>query len=298
MADKLVLPEHDFSIDLKDAGYGQRRSYDAFLEYFKEDIPNAKIESSIKKFERERNILWKALRQSLSILKGQPLLTAFLIWSKYNFVKPGFPDYAKMLVEKNILNFKDKNGRILIINDLQDSSLYNILEGIRCRQDIEVWHREMLVLTFIDFVRWMKVSTQLSAINFADRDREKVSRRYLDYDEFIRFLAQLDDKCQLVAKLLFFGGSRTLTEILNLKVKDVDFAARSINFDAQSISYPRHVLDGVMTLIEGKKKSDKIFSRKNKIPLSSVTIFRNFKEASLKLGLDHIYTPKTLTTDI
>ena len=81
MAKKLVLPEHDLPIDPEDAGFDQRSSYEAFLDYFKSIIPEKDLATSIKKFEDERDSLNKAIKHSLSILREQSLLAGFLIWN-------------------------------------------------------------------------------------------------------------------------------------------------------------------------------------------------------------------------
>lgn len=295
MTEKLVLPDHDFSIDPKDAGFDQRLSYKAFLEYFKSKVPVDDLEVSIKKFEDERTRLNKVMKESFSILREQPLLSAFLIWSKQNYIKSGYPDYAKTLVEKNILRFKDAQGRLLIIKEIDEKFLIDTLESIRCRKDLDVWQREMLVLTFRDFVNWVLATTRLSAFEIKDRDKERAYRRLLDYDDFIRFLGKLDDRSQLVAKLLYFGGSRTLAEVLNLQMEDIDFVGGTISFESQRISYSRHVLEDIRSLVMGQT-TGQIFVGRQKSSLNPATIFRNFKEASLKLGVEP-YTPKTLTTD-
>lgn len=295
MTKKLVLPENDLSLDPEDAGFNQRHSYETLLDYFKEAVPKKELEASVKKFENERESLNKAIKHSLSILREQPLLVAFLIWSKRNLVKSGHPDYAKMLVEKDILQFKDARGHLLIIKNLNDKTFFDILEGIRCRKDLELWQREMLVLTVRDFLNWMWAVTRLSAFDIKDRDKEKALRRFLDYDDFIRFLGKLDDRCQLVAKLLYFGGSRTLAEVLNIQMKDINFVIGTIDFGSQRISYSRHVLEDIKALTEGQT-AGKIFASRKKTTLNPATIFRNFKEASQGLGV--VYTPKILTTDL
>lgn len=295
MTEKLVLPDHDFSIDPQDAGFNQRLSYKSFLDFFKTKVPIDDLEVSIKKFEDERAHLNKVMKQSFIVLREQPLLSAFLLWSKGNYIKIGYPDYSRMLVEKKILRFKNEDESILIIKDVKEKFLIDILESIRCRKEFDIWQREMLVLTFRDFVNWVFVITRSSAFEIKDRDKERASRRLLDYDDFIRFLGRLDDRSQLVAKLLYFGGSRTLAEVLNLQIEDIDFVGGAISFKSQRISYSRHVLEDIESLVNDQT-AGQIFVGRQKSSLNPATIFRNFKEASLQLGVE-AYTPKTLTTD-
>jgi integrase len=296
MAKKLVLPEYDLSIDLEDAGFNQRLSYETFLEYFK-SIPVRDLEVSIKKFDDEREKVNQVLKKSIPILREQPLLAAFLLWCKRNYVKKGFPDYPKMLIDEHIISFEDENGDLLVIKNIQKKYLLNIIENMRCRKDLDSFKIEMLVLTFMEFIRWMFITTRMFTFEIEDPDRSRISRRALEYDEYITFISKLDDKCRLVAKLLFFGGSRTLSEILNIEVKDVNFQDCSISFESYKISYPKHVLEDIRSL-SITSETGKIFSGRKNAALNPATIFRKFKEVSLQLGLDPVYTPKILTTDI
>lgn len=291
MHKKLVLPKDNLSIDLEDAGFIQRRSYEEIIDYF----PRKGLEVSISEFSDEVEILKKAIKKSLNFLKEKRLIDAFAVWFRGNYVKNGFPDYAKMLVEKKILQFEDARGHDLIIKNLKEEFFVDILESIRCRKDIDIWHREILVVTFWDFVNWLWVRTRLISFPAKDRDKDYASDKALGYDDFINFLSKLDDKIQLVAKLLYFGKKRTMAEVLNIEVEDIDFSNRYINFGLEKIFYPKHVFEDIKALISNQTIG-KIFSGKKNTSLNPATVFRNFKEASIKLGLKKIYTPKILTT--
>lgn len=105
MAKKLTLPDHDLSIDPKDVN--ERLSYQSFLDNIHESISKNDLEASILNFETEKSKLKVAMQHSLKIIREQPLLTAFLVWSKKNLVGSGFPDYAKKLFDKKIIKFSD-----------------------------------------------------------------------------------------------------------------------------------------------------------------------------------------------
>lgn len=289
------LPEEDFIIDPDDAGFDRRSSCEELLDYFKQVIPKGKLETSIKKFEEEREVLHNAIKKSLPILWEQSLLSAFLTWSKGNYIKVGFPDYTKMLVENDLVPFKNEKGRLLIINDITREFVFDIINNIRSKTNIEIGERESLVLVFLDFAGWLRAATRIWIDN-EDPDRKIIRNRSLDYNSFIKFIGKLDGRGQLVSKLLYFGGNRTLAEVLNIKVEDIDFSKEVICFKEENISYPKHVLGAIKSMI-GDQEVGKIFAGKRNAALNPATIFRNFKEASYRLDLDEVCTPKDLTID-
>lgn len=295
MAKKLTLPDHDFSIDPKDVN--ERLSYQSFLDNIHEPISKNDLETSILNFEIERSKLKTAMQHSLKILREQPLLTAFLVWSKNNLVGSGFPDYAKKLFDKKIIKFSDAHEHLIPIKQINNKEIKDTLDEIRCRKDIEVWEREMLVLCYLDFMNWVRAVTFNSILETADPDKQKTLGRWLDYDVFIRLLTKLDDRCQLVAKLLFFGGSRVLAEILNLDIREIDFEKRLISYDTYRVSYPGHVFEDIKKLV-GKRDKGKVFLGKNKTSLNAATIFRNFKEAASQISFEGEFSPKILTMNI
>lgn len=293
MSKKLVLPEHDFLVDPDDAGFNQRHSYKALLDNINTTISRNDLEESIRMFKDERESLRKAIKHSLAILKNQPLLTAFLIWSEDNYVKKDYPDYAKMLVQMKFIKFEDGNEHLLIIKNLKENFFYDILESIRCTKNLDIWQREMLVLSFRDFVNWMWAVTRLSAFDIKDWDKERTYARLFEYDDFIKFVSKLDNKFQVIAKLLYFGGDRNLEEVLSLNVQDISFSNKTITYGNERIPYSLHVFEDLKEII-GIKTSGRVFIGRQNSPLNPATVFRNFKEAALKAGLDPSFSPKTL----
>lgn len=293
MKKKLVLPEYDFSIDPEDAASKQRLSYLELLDHFKSSISKESLKLSIKTMEDERESLNKAIKHSLSIIREQSLLAAFLMWLKSNHFKYGYPDYAKMLIEKDILPVKDEAGNLLIIKKLPEKFPTDILESIRCIMELNIWEREMLVLQFLDFASWMKGIAGLSTFHIKDHDTEIATRRALKYDDFINFLINLDNKFQVIAKLLYFGDNITLEQVISLNIQDIDFELSEINYGDVKVLYSLHVFIDLRGLI-GKKTSGRVFVGRQNSPLNQATVFRNFKEAALKSGLDPSFSPKIL----
>jgi hypothetical protein len=98
--------------------------------------------------------------------------------------------------------------------------------------------------------------------------------------------------------LLYFGGTRTLEEVLTLNIENVNIDKRFINFGLQPIAYPLHVFADIKDLSQGRKKGRVFIGRRGKsTSLNPATIFRNFKEAATEVGLGQNFTPKMLVTN-
>ena len=73
----------------------------------------------------------------------------------------------------------------------------------------------------------------------------------------------------------------------------IDFEKKLIKYKNQLVSYPGHVFADIKTLIE-QKTSGQVFLGRQNAPLNPATIFRNFKEAALKVGLGQSFSPAML----
>lgn len=116
------------------------------------------------------------------------------------------------------------------------------INEIRCRNGISIADKEDLVTTYLSFITWLSAMSFGRVPSIIDPDLFKIMGRVIGHRQFIQFLSKLDQKGQLVAKLLYFGGSRTLDDILSLKLEDVNFKSSLIRYDSQLVSYPEHYL--------------------------------------------------------
>jgi integrase len=264
-----------------------------FNELYK-SIPKKKIENSIVEFESEMDRLFKETQNSLKIMREQPLLVAFLVCLKTSS-DFDYQNYAKLLLDKKIIKFTYPNERLITINEITNKDILDGIEAIRCRKDLEIWEREILVKVYMSFFSWNRNITHYPLSDIVDPDKQRTLNRWLDYDMFIKFLTKLDDRCQLVAKLLYFGGSRVMQEVLNLDICHIDFEKRLISYDSILITYPLHVFEDIKSLIRARKIGKVFLGRQNK-SINPATIFRNFNEASSKIGC--VISPKMLSVNI
>lgn len=271
----------------------ERGSYKEFRKYVKNLISESDLKQSTEAFEKESAVVSEVIRNALKIVKSQPFLTAFLIWSKTT--REGRIDYVDLLLEKEMVPFSDKRGNLLLINQFKTDHLITIIDRIRSRKDCDILTKEELVCYFLDFSHWLSRETFSSTFKISDPDQILTQSRTLSFGGFISLLGKLDEKFQVIAKLLYFGGC-TLSQVLSLSVQDIDFDNKIIMFDERQMSYPLHVFEGLKSLVAGKRYG-KVFIGRNNAPLNPATVFRNFKEAALKARLNDSFTPKDLHTN-
>ena len=112
----------------------------------------------------------------------------------------------------------------------------------------------------------------------------------------MQFLNALNnDKVVAVAKLLYYGGNRTLEEILRINLDQVDFKKHQIKFDDYLIKYPEHVLCDIKALT-APRRNGRVFEGRQKAALNPRTVYRHFQEAAATIGLDPAFNVKWLTT--
>ena len=270
-------------------------SFEFFLNYCKAKLPAQDLSKSYEAFLSERKQLEGELKKFINSISKQPLLTAFLAWVKEASLIPNFNlSLARSLLENGFIGIANKKGELWTIGNAKDFDHQNVLEVIRCHSEWSTTLREELVKAYLSFVQWLSNVTFGYIDKIEDPDLMRSHARTLPHPLFLNLIANLKDKDRLVAKLLYFGGTRTLEEVLDLKIENIDFDNHCIYFESQSTAYPMHVFSDFKVLIKDRKKG-KLFLGRQNAPLNPATIFRNFKEAATESGLGNNFTPKALT---
>lgn len=273
-------------------------SFDFFLNYCKTKLPSQNLIRSYQVFSNESNRLSEEFKKSIEVISEEPFLAAFLVWIKDVAVEPPTRLAAKTLLENGFIGITNKEGDVWTLANARIFDHYDVLEAIRCHREWSFLLRESLVKTYLDFMQWLWSVTFGFIDKLEDSDLRRSQGRFLAYPNFINFLSKLKDEDQLIAKLLYFGGTRTLEEVLTLNIENVDFDKRVVNFGLQPIAYPLHVFADIKHLSQGRKKGEIFIGRRGKSTvLNPATIFRNFKEAAIEVGLGKNFTPKILTTN-
>jgi hypothetical protein len=274
-------------------------SFEFFLNYCKTKLPSQNLVQSCQLFSNESNRLSEEVSKSIEILSEEPFLIAFLVWIKNVALEPPERLAAKALLENGFIGITDKKGNVWTLANAKLFDHRNVLEAIRCHREWSFSLRENFVKTYLSFMRWLWMVTFGYIDKLEDPDLWRSQGRSLAYPNFINFLSKLKDEDQLIAKLLYFGGTRTLEEVLTLNIENINFNERVINFGLQPVAYPWHVFADIKDLLRGRKKGKIFIGRRGKLTaLNPATIFRNFKEAAIEVGLGQNFTPKILITNM
>lgn len=260
---------------------------------------NNPFEEYCKSFRESRETLEHEILCAIHRLSNETLIAAFLTWIEdMHAIHQDIGKYAHILVQEKFLEFFDEENQLLPLNFVKYSESRDIIDKIRCRRDLSLDLREQLVNTYLIFTRWVENETHGYVERTFDPDEVKRQGRAIDYSMFIKLLQHLDDKMQVVAKLLYFGGSRTLDEVLSLDLKDVNYEEKVIRYNSQLISYPTHVFADLKAITQDRKKSSgRVFVGRQNANLNPATVFRKFREAASRIGLGDSFTHKSLTTN-
>lgn len=268
-----------------------------FHEQVKVLLKQNSAEKAIETFVKERDHLHAEIANFSKVVKDTPLLASFLIWVKEYKKNSLAEDYPNLLLENKWIAFKNRSGNLIKIKDLAEKEIRLAIEEIRCQRELSLEERELLVENLIDFFNWLANQTLFYHLKVEDPDKLKVKDRLFDYEDFIMLLTHLDERCRLIAKLLYFGGRRTLEEVTTLQIESIDFKNHFIEFTNETISYPLHVFEDTKNVI-GARSSGKVFIGRKNAPINPSTIFRNFNEVAALLKFRNSFSPKSLTSDL
>lgn len=270
-------------------------SHSKEMDKFDRKSDNNKIKSAQAFYEKVNKFKQEIKKVRLKFAESS-LHEAFYIW-KAGIEPSIYKDLGEFLVREMFIVLCDKSNRPLSIKSSESIDHTKILNKIRCTRTFSILLKENLILAYLSFFNWLSVITDSLTPFVEDPDEIRRQGRIIPYFMFIRFLCELNEKEQVVAKLLYYGGSRTLEEILSLNLRDIDLNKGLIEFGSQLISYPQHIFSDIKALT-GTRTTGKVFKGRQNAPLNPATIFRNFKEAAIKVGLGQSFSPKLLTTNV
>ena len=277
---------------------GSCAQIEPFLELCKKQIPQKSLLKSCATLIEERNSLRDAHTKTIKKISQLPFLAGFLMWVKEQASSNSdMLAAAMLLLEEGFIGITDKKGKVWTITDAKGFDHSVVINAIRCRREIPLQKREQLVTGYLSFMQWLSEETFGYTHPLEDPDWVKIKGRLLSLPQFITFLSALKDKEQVVAKLLYYGGSRTLEEVLNVQLEDIDFKKQLIRYQSQLIHYPSHVFADIQALA-GKSTRGKLFLGRQNASLNPSTIFRNFKEVAIEIGLGESFSPAALTTGL
>jgi integrase len=293
MRDQSMLTESKNEAEFSPQGLRKRFSHEAFLAHAQTILPEGVLDESRRRFQEDRKRLNEEIRHFWRSFGDMTLLALFSIWVEER------PDTEvienrEAILAGNFIKFQDASGEFLQVRDLKSKEFLLTLENIRCQGELSAQEQERWVEIFVDFHNWMSLQSISYIPEIVDPDKERTRNRALSHADFVRLIGCLDDRCRLVSKLLYFGGNRTIEQIIEIDIENIDFEKHFISFDSSLYSYPLHVFRDIRRLI-GSRASGQVFVGRQNSPINPSTIFRNVKEAAVGIGLGDLFSPKILT---
>lgn len=273
---------------------------DHFLFFVKSCEGKVSISRLLKEcelFDEQRNHIKSEYTKFIEKISEESFLASFIVWVKDLGPRDvEMLELAQILLDNGLIGIADDEGQLWTIRKAKSFDHTSIIEAIRSHREWPLTSRENLVRAYLSFISWLSAQTCSYISRLEDPNVVRSRGRTLPYSSFISFLEALpNEKAQLVSSLLYFGGTRTLEEVLQLSLKSVDFEKNVIHYEAGPVSYPAHVFENIKAVAQ-HRSSGKLFFGRQGTSLNPATIFRNFKEAALKCGLGPIFTPSCLTS--
>lgn len=281
------------------AGYRVKdKEINEFLEF---------CESQTKKSRKNNKVYQKSYAEQIckaqefvgkfrSVLSEIPLQVAISYWLQNQSTLSGFEDASaifKLLIESGIINLVKSPGKAFTLEDQSLRGHGDIMESIRCLDDLSIEEKERIVGIYLYFANHLAQVTLGYVPSEEDPDKKRVCDKVISYEKFIDFSRRLSDRDAMIAALMYFGESG-MSDVLKLKVKQIDFKKNVIVYGMLSAKYPKHIMMRLKKFGKGKKANDLIFVNRIGELVNRSRLYTSFKNASAKMTPPKVITPAEL----
>lgn len=191
------------------------------------------------------------------------------------------PEFEFLIDHKIIPLCEEKSKKVWTLGHQKQIGHQYIVECIRSLPDLSILQREKYVSLYLQFARYLSNLT-FGFIPFEeDPDKQKTKGRSISLEQFIDFSSHLSERDALIASLIYFGEI-TISEVIDLKVSNIDFKKNSISYQHDSVEYPKHIIHALEIYVKGKNKNDLVFTNRTGEAVDRTWIYRSFKNASSK----------------
>lgn len=133
--------------------------------------------------------------------------------------------------------------------------------------------------------------------------REKVKTKAINKDEYLLFRKELEkiNKQHRVISDIILQGVKRVSEVLNIKINDIDFETKKITFKQSKtrgkdkktiITYPEKTISELKELIDNREKGFVFIQNRNKVQRTKLNV--TFAEAGRNAKIEFKVTPHTL----
>lgn len=220
-----------------------------------------------------------------------PLVSTVVFWGKTTvadkFSSARNAEAMHQLIKHGFIGLKDTQGKSWTLSHMVSLGHDFIVEAIRCNEIWSVEKTEEYIQFYLSFVNWLSEVTLGYVPRAEDPDIKKTQLRKIPLSDFITIRKNLKIRERAIADLLYYGGDRSLEEILNLKTSDVK--EDQVIFKNASIHYPKHVLKNLQEYI-GSRKKGPLFVGLHGEKVNPTVPYRALKTAISKMNMDPSFT--------
>lgn len=237
--------------------------------------------------EFDRNL--KKTHHAIKIFKLDvsqlPFLAVIQFWAEHIVMDWIFGmDYLATMRELLRLNLIPCliDGKPITVQEFARHAM-DIFDNIRCYHEWPIEKREEGAAFYNKFAAWLSETTFELIPKLEDPDRKITTNRKLPYDTYIKLIQKLNIRERVLAKIFYLGGSRTMEEVLALKIGDINFKKTALTLSGEHVQYPRHVLQDLSEYLDGRK-SGYVFIGKHGEMLDRTVPYRSLKTITSKLN--------------
>ncbi len=264
----------------------------------REPVQMTALDSQLADYKNQIVEITSVIARFRNFLRVIPMIVAIGYWVK-GLVTDEFwserylPNMLK-LQRSGVIPLRDSEGNLIPLDYLMQRGHQEILENIRCVNEWSLFEKEEIVQCYVQFSHSLARQTLGIVSHGFDPDRDRVRSKAIRYESFIDFAQHLSERDSLIAKLLYFGAP-SLDEVLSLRGKQISTNDFSIQFDRNSVVFPRHLIHDLVAFQEANSRTKKlVFSNVKGAEVERAHLNQSFARACERMSKKAKITPGSL----
>lgn len=254
-----------------------------------------KIDKYLKVFNTKGQEIRKEIDQFNKQISAFPLAVLIRLWAdnlgKNEVLGEKYLSMMWDLIENRVIPLKDqKSGKPLTLDTFKLSNSF-IIDQIRCNKKWTIDERELLVVFYQEFSRWLSHQTFNLISEAIDYEKELASHRKISFSTYIEFIKALEPRERILTKIFYLGGSVALEDVLSIKIENLNFEDSCIKIGCEDIEFPSHLMCDLKEFV-GDKKKGYVFRGKQNDRINHTVPYRALKPVAIKLGFAEDFTFK------
>lgn len=290
---------------LQDEWLEDRRTQELYAERFfssvKEHLKIQNVEEShlrerYKQYQEEALEFKSKMATFQRFMEQTPLVVPLLQfvrkWRWQQDQRDKIMGLVLMLIEQNVLRLKE-DAKLITLSDFRRTGHQKIIEDIRCVKKWSLNDRERIVECYLQFSSYLENDTFGLFQRATDPDRQRVMNKTVRYDMFMDFVQLLPFRDAIISKLIYFGAP-SITDVLSLQVKHINFIEQLITYNDKAVSYPKHVLSDLQEIVKESLPEFHVFTTLRHTMITKAHLNHAFERAFVKARATQKFSPGDL----